>query len=89
VPIVAYLTPPQVAKRFAVDPAKVLCWIRGGELRAVDLATRTGGRPRYRNRPCRPSRVRGQPRRPGACAAGTTTKGGPIRHSIFFKDQGE
>lgn len=46
--IASYLTPPQVAERFAVDPHKVLDWIRRGELHAIDCATVTGGRPRYR-----------------------------------------
>jgi len=46
-----YLTPPAVARRFAVDPSKVLTWIRRGELRAVNVATHTGGRPRYRISP--------------------------------------
>jgi hypothetical protein len=41
------LTPPELAARWGVDPAKVLTWIRAGELRAIDAATRTGGRPRY------------------------------------------
>ena len=50
-PSCRYLTPPQVAERFAVDPAKVLTWIRSGELRALNAATKTGGRPRYRISP--------------------------------------
>lgn len=43
-----FLTPPQVAKRLAVKPDKVRNWIARGELRAVDLADRRGGRPRWR-----------------------------------------
>jgi hypothetical protein len=42
------LTPPQVAERDQVSPDKVLGWFRAGELRAVNVATRTTGRPRYR-----------------------------------------
>jgi len=46
-----YLSPPQVAKRLAVDPSKILVWIKRGELRAVNVATHTGRRPRYRISP--------------------------------------
>jgi hypothetical protein len=42
------LTPPQVAKLWGVSPEKVIGFIRRGELRAVNLASRLGGRPRYR-----------------------------------------
>jgi hypothetical protein len=41
------LTPPEVAQRFGIDPAKVLAWIRSGELRAMNAATTRSGRPRY------------------------------------------
>jgi len=41
------LTPPQIAERYGVSPDKVLGWIRTGELRALNVATRLGGRPRY------------------------------------------
>ena len=41
------LTPPEVAQRYGVDPAKILTWIRAGELRAMNAATTRGGRPRY------------------------------------------
>ena len=41
------ITPPELAKRWGIDPAKVLTWIRAGELRAIDASTRPGGRPRY------------------------------------------
>lgn len=44
----AYYTPPQVAKRLAVDPGKVIGWIRRGELRAVNIAERLYGRARWR-----------------------------------------
>jgi excisionase family DNA binding protein len=41
------LTPPQLAKRYGVSPDKVLTWIRAGELRAVNVASRPGERPRW------------------------------------------
>jgi excisionase family DNA binding protein len=41
------LTPPEVARLWGVSPDKVLAWIAGGELRAVNAATRPGGRPRW------------------------------------------
>jgi hypothetical protein len=45
----AYSTPPEIARLFRVRPTKVLSWIRGGKLAAVNLATSTAGkRPRYR-----------------------------------------
>ena len=37
-----------IAERFGVDRAKVLAWIGRGELRAVNVADKIGGRPRYR-----------------------------------------
>jgi hypothetical protein len=43
-----YATPPQVAKLIGVDQAKILCWIRGCELVAIDTAEKLGGRARYR-----------------------------------------
>lgn len=41
------ITPPELAARWGIDPAKVLTWIRSGELRAIDASTRQGGRPRF------------------------------------------
>jgi Helix-turn-helix domain len=41
-------SPPAVAKKFGIDPEKVATWIRNGELRAINVATRIGGRPRWR-----------------------------------------
>ena len=41
------LTPPEIAGRFGVDVMKVLAWIKTGELRAINGATRIGDRPRY------------------------------------------
>ncbi len=40
-------TPPEVAKRYGVATAKVLLWIRQGELLALNLANRGCVRPRY------------------------------------------
>ncbi len=42
------LTPPQVAEMYGVQAGKVIAWIRNGELRAINLATRPRGRPRWR-----------------------------------------
>lgn len=45
----AFLTPPELGRRWGVNPAKVIGWIRSGELDAIDLSSRPGiGRPRYR-----------------------------------------
>ena len=43
----AKLTPPQLARLWGISPDKVLNWIRSGELRAINVAERRGGRPRY------------------------------------------
>ncbi|MGA2069167.1 MAG: helix-turn-helix domain-containing protein [Thermoguttaceae bacterium] len=40
-------TPPQLARRYGVDVHKIIRWIEAGELRAVNLATTTSGRPRW------------------------------------------
>ena len=42
------LTPPEVARLLRVDPHTVIAWIRGGELRAVNVARRESRRPRFR-----------------------------------------
>lgn len=42
------LTPPEVARRWGVSSDKVRSWIENGELRAINLAARLRGRPRYR-----------------------------------------
>ena len=42
------LTPPQYAKKLGISPDKVLAWIRSGELRAINVAAKPGGRPRWR-----------------------------------------
>ncbi len=41
------LTPASIAKRYGVGRDKVFSWIRAGELQALNVATRLGGRPRY------------------------------------------
>ena len=41
------LTPPEVARRLGVSADKVLVWVHSGELRAVNLATKPHGRPRF------------------------------------------
>ena len=46
-----WLTPPNIAESLGVDPAKVLVWINSGELEASDVATKRGGRPRWRVSP--------------------------------------
>ena len=43
----AKLSAPQVAQRYGIDPVKVHAWIKSGELRAINAATRRSGRPRY------------------------------------------
>ena len=41
------LTPPQLAREWGVGSDKIRGLIRAGELRAIDVATRRGGRPRF------------------------------------------
>ena len=48
---VRYRSPPAVAEQYGVDVRKVLTWIKRGELRAIDVSTNPGGRPRYRISP--------------------------------------
>jgi excisionase family DNA binding protein len=43
-----YLPTPAVAETLGVNESKVLTWIRTGELVAINVATRLGGRPRWR-----------------------------------------
>ena len=38
----------EAARRYGVSADKVVGWIRSGELRAINLATRRNGRPRWR-----------------------------------------
>ena len=46
-----YWTPPAIAKRLGISPEKVLTWIARGELRAVNVADKMEGRPRWRIAP--------------------------------------
>lgn len=46
-----WLTPPRLAKQLGVSCEKVLTWIRNGELRAINVAERLSGRPRWRISP--------------------------------------
>jgi hypothetical protein len=43
-----HFTPPQLARRWQVSRSKILGWLARGEIRGIDLATRRGGRPRWR-----------------------------------------
>jgi hypothetical protein len=42
------MTPPAVARKLGVKPQKVLTFIATGELKAINLAERRGGRPRWK-----------------------------------------
>jgi len=42
-----HLTPPKIAKMYGCNVYKILTWIRNGELKAINIATKLGGRPRY------------------------------------------
>jgi hypothetical protein len=46
-----WLTPPQIGRFLAVDPAKVLQWIRSGQISAANVATNARGPPRWRIAP--------------------------------------
>lgn len=41
------ITPPELARRWGIGVDKVLGWIRRGELRAINVATTLGIRPRW------------------------------------------
>lgn len=43
-----WATPPEIAKALRVDPSTVLSWVKTGELRASNLASRSATRPRWR-----------------------------------------
>lgn len=45
------LTISEVAKLLRIQPNKVLNWVRDGELRGYNVATKQGKRPRYRINP--------------------------------------
>jgi hypothetical protein len=42
-----FLFPREIAERNRVDVQRVLSWIHSGDLRALDLSSRRGGRPRW------------------------------------------
>lgn len=42
-----YMTPPQVGELLGIAPEKVILFIRGGELRASNIAASPGARPRW------------------------------------------
>ena len=46
-----YLSPPEIARQRGVDVKKIIAWIHTGELRAVNFATTTSGRPRWKISP--------------------------------------
>ena len=46
-----FISPPALAKRYGVKPAKVLAWIASGELVAINTAERSTGRPRWQISP--------------------------------------
>jgi len=41
-------TPPEVARELRVEPAKIIAWIRSGELAACNITQHVGGRARWR-----------------------------------------
>lgn len=41
------ISPPKIAKAWGLDPNKIIGWIKSGELRAINVATTAGGRPRF------------------------------------------
>jgi len=43
-----FLSPPSVARMLGCKPDKIRLFIANGELAAINLASRRGGRPRYR-----------------------------------------
>ncbi len=49
--VAKWLTPPELGRQIGVDPAKVIAWILSGQLAAVNCATRSTGRPRWKISP--------------------------------------
>ncbi len=45
------LSPRQVAANYGVAHDKVLRWIKAGELKAIDVSTKVGGRPQFKIAP--------------------------------------
>ena len=50
-PSTRWLSPPAIAEQLGIDTAKILTWIKTGELRATNVATSTSGRARWRVAP--------------------------------------
>lgn len=48
---VRYVTPSEIAERFACKPETVVGWIKSGELLAIDIARHGSMKPRYRVSP--------------------------------------
>ena len=46
-----YITPAELSKRWGINLSKIIGWIKAGELRAINVAQRAGGRPRWRIAP--------------------------------------
>jgi predicted site-specific integrase-resolvase len=46
-----HFTPPEYAEKLGTSVNTVLAWIKSGELKALNLASRTSRRPRYRISP--------------------------------------
>lgn len=46
-----YLSPPKIGKLLGVTPAKVLQWIRNGELKAIDISQKGCIKKRYKVKP--------------------------------------
>ena len=44
----AAITPPEYARRLGVKSDAIYAWIRSGELRAVDVSAKRGGKPTWR-----------------------------------------
>jgi predicted site-specific integrase-resolvase len=47
-PLQSKFAPDEVAGRWGVTVEKVITWIRSGELRAINVAAKPNGKPRYR-----------------------------------------
>jgi hypothetical protein len=45
---VCMLTPPEVGRRWRIKAERVISFIKSGQLRAMDVASPTSTRPRYR-----------------------------------------
>lgn len=41
------ISPPELAAMWGIGVGKILDWIHRGELRAIDVSSKQGGRPRY------------------------------------------